>query len=128
MRRRERSPERPWLPRRRQRPDERDRRARREVLRQLAVPLVDRLKLQVFRRERRGLRRLRVREPLRDDERGLCLGAGLLLELLRLEVLLVRDLRREDRVVELLGELIVRDRELVDDDVVGRELVLERGP
>ena len=49
------------------------------------------------------------------------------MQLLGLQVLLVRHLRREDRVVELLRELVVRDREFIDDDVVGRELVLQRG-
>src|SRR5437899_12526790 len=105
--------------------DERQRRVRRQVLGQLAVPLVDRLERQVLGRQRRRLSLLRVRQALRDDQRGLSLGPRLLLELLGLKVLLVRDLRREDRVVELLRELVVGDREFVDDDEVGTELVLQ---
>ena len=45
----------------------------------LSVPFVDRLELQVFGRERRGLSLLRVGQPLRDDERGVGLGLRFLL-------------------------------------------------
>src|SRR5213593_2748576 len=110
------------------RPDERQGCVRREVLRELPIPFVDRLQLEILRGERRRLRLLRVRQALGDDERRLGLGPRLFLQLLRLEVLLVRDLRREDGVVELLRELVIRDRELVDDDVIRGELVLQRDP